>query len=331
MQLALTVNCFQDEDLLMAQQLGAQHIVAEAGGDILGGWDVARLRAMRNRVEKAGLELVGIDALPPALYERAILGQPGRDEQITGVCLAIAHAGEAGIGLVGYGWTPAGLRRTTESVVGRGGARVAAYDHALASPAPETGQVAAEALWANLGYFLERVIPAAERAGVRLACRPDDPPVSRQGGVARILHDVEGLSRLFELAPSACHGLDFWQGTVAAMPGVDLLAAIRRFGAAKRIFLVSVGNLQGTADSFQEGFLDEIPDTILRALQTYRAVSYAGPLRAVSPPAVEGDTPWGHKGRAHDLGYLRALLQVISEHPPSGSEPEGGLPADPKV
>ena len=24
-----------------------------------------------------------------------------------------------------------------------------------------------------------------------------------------------------------------------------------------------------------------------------------------------GDTAWGHKGRAYDLGYLRAVLQTI--------------------
>ena len=36
--------------------------------------------------------------------------------------------------------------------------------------------VTAEQLWENLAYFLERVVPAAESAGVKLAIHPDDPP-----------------------------------------------------------------------------------------------------------------------------------------------------------
>ena len=34
------------------------------------------------------------------------------------------------------------------------------------------------ALWDNLAYFLERVIPTAESAGVKMGIHPDDPPWS---------------------------------------------------------------------------------------------------------------------------------------------------------
>ncbi len=303
MQLALTANCFDDEQVIMAQQLGVQQIVAEPAD-----WDLDTLSAMRNRVEKAGLELIAIDRLPSALYEQAILGQPGRDEQIAAVCRAITHAGQVGIPMLGYSWTPPGLPLAAREARGRGGALVAVYGCAPSLKGTSEGdRVASEALWSNLRYFLERVIPVAENAGVRLACRPGDPALTRQGASAGILGSVEGLTRLFALAPSAYHGLDLWQGAL----GVDPLPAIRHFGAAGRIMLVTLNVLQEAEAGLQGAFLDEAPGALFAALRAYRELGYPGPVRAAPPPTMEGDTPWGHKGRALDLGYLRALMQVV--------------------
>lgn len=39
-------------------------------------------------------------------------------------------------------------------------------------------------LWANLEYFLRRVLPVAERANVKLSMHPDDPPISPIRGSA---------------------------------------------------------------------------------------------------------------------------------------------------
>ena len=50
-----------------------------------------------------------------------------------------------------------------------------------------------ERLWANLGYFLERVVPVAESAGVRLAIHPDDPPWSIFG-LPRIITNAAASS-----------------------------------------------------------------------------------------------------------------------------------------
>jgi len=48
-----------------------------------------------------------------------------------------------------------------------------------------------EALWDNLRYFLEAVIPMAERLGIRMAVHPDDPPWS-VFGLPRILKKPGG-------------------------------------------------------------------------------------------------------------------------------------------
>src|SRR3989442_12998844 len=43
-----------------------------------------------------------------------------------------------------------------------------------------------ERLWDNLAYFLERVVPVAEQAGVRVAVHPGDPPPPHFG-VPRVI------------------------------------------------------------------------------------------------------------------------------------------------
>ncbi|NKB70665.1 MAG: hypothetical protein GKR89_26645 [Candidatus Latescibacteria bacterium] len=52
-------------------------------------------------------------------------------------------------------------------------------------------------IWARMEKFLRAVIPAAERAGVRMALHPDDPPVPEPlGGVAQICSTLEQFRRM---------------------------------------------------------------------------------------------------------------------------------------
>jgi len=308
LQLALTVSWQQDRDMIFAQQLGVNRIVAEVDR-----WDAETLSSVRNRVEQAGLKLAAIENLPQSLYEKAILGLPGRDEELERVCQAIRNMGVAGIPLVSYRWTSPWDRQSEVVFRGRGDAVVSGYDEARP---PRTSssveqKVTAEAVWDNLTYFLERVIPVAEKAGVKLAIHPDDPPVPSLGGVARIFHDVGGLTRLFERVPSPYHGLDLCVGTLATMPGADVIETIREFGANKRIFMVHLRNPRGTMPSFRDGFLDEGDVDMLEALRALQSTGFCGPIRAACPPEMVGDTVWGHKARALDVGYLRALLESV--------------------
>ena len=312
MRLALTVDCSLDRDLIFAQQLGVREIVASDCQ-----WDRDSLAGTRNRVEKAGLELVAVENLAQSMYTKAIVGLDGRDEEIETVCQAIRNAGVVGIPTIGYRWTLPSANRTRRAPLGRGAALVGSYDHSLAQRAqpPVAKAPTPEEMWRNLGHFLERVIPVAEEAGVRLACHPDDPPAPSLDGVPRILNNVEGLDRLLEMGDSSCHGLDFCLGTVAAMPGVDVIQAICHFGRKGKIFMLHVRNVRGALPDFRDAFLDAGDLLIPKALLACRSVGFAGPIRSAPPPGMIGDTDWGHKGRAFDLGYLRALLQVLEGIP----------------
>jgi mannonate dehydratase len=303
--LALTVQTGQDDQLILAQQLGVDRVFLECRE-----WTLAALTGGRHWVEQTGLRLAGVESLPRSLYARAVVGLPGREAQVEQVCQVLREAGEAGIPQVGYRWTPPGARSSERVPAGRGESLVSQQDTALFRK--DLVRFGPEKIWANLEYFLERVIPVAQKAGVRLACHPDDPPVASIGDAACVLSDPDGLTRLLALSTSPWHGLDLCLGCLAAMPGVDAAAVIAAL-PPDRLLAVHLRNVQGDVPRYRDAFLDEGDLTVPLALRALHRAGYRGPLRADQPPGMVEDTSWGHKGRAYDLGYLRAILQVLGD------------------
>lgn len=303
MHLALTLDPMQDADLLFAQQLGVDHILAETAS--LGR---SSLAVMANRVRQAGLELAALDSLPTAMYSNAIVGEAAQaraEADIAQVCAIIREAGQAGIRQIGYCWGISA--RGTASTEGRGGAARAIYDWDQPG-ADDASDPRREQLWANLASFLRQVLPDAEKCGVRLACQLAHPAT----GTAhpRILDRLEDVERLFRLAPSVNHGLDLDHGFFAALLGKDPCDIIRRLSKEGRIFSVRVRHLERCGEAYCQGFLDQDRESLLRMLQCYRDTSFQGTLRPAPTPVMAEDTSWGHKGYAFSIGYLKALLQA---------------------
>ena len=105
-------------------------------------------------------------------------------------------------------------------------------------------------LQANLARFLEEVVPTAERAGVRLAIHPDDPPRPLLG-LPRITSTAEDIAFILDAVPSPSNGLTLCTGSLGARPANDLPAIARRF--ADRIQFVHLRNVSTEPDgSFME-------------------------------------------------------------------------------
>ncbi len=303
MELALTVQCGQDDQLLLAQQLGVETVFLETRE-----WTPTALRRARHWVTQTGLRLAGIENLPRSLYARAVVGLPGREAQIEQVCSAVRAAGEAGIPMVGYRWTPPGGQASERTAAGRGDALVRWRD--TSAPDPAQVRFGPEHLWATLEQFLGRVLPAAREAGLRLACHPDDPPVACIGDAACILATLSSLQRLLALSDSPCHGIDLCLGSLAGMVGADIQPALASL-PVDRVLAVHVRNARGRGPRLQDAFVDEGDLPLPQALAALRRTGYRGLVRAAAPPGLVADTAWGHKGRAYDLGYLKAVLQVL--------------------
>jgi mannonate dehydratase len=277
-------------------------------------WDYAPLALYKQQVEDAGLSLAVIEDNPP--MDAIRLGGPGREEELEHFCTLVRSMGRLGIPVLCYNWMPVlGWLRTSVARPARGGAKVAAYDHRVLAGAPPTraGEVSEESLWENLRWFLERVVPVAEEAGVRLAMHPDDPPLSPIRGIGRIMRSVDAFQRLVELVPSDANGITLCQGNFTLMTD-DLPAAIRQFGGQGRIQFVHFRDVRGTPESFVETFHEEGQTDMLACMRAYRDVGFDGVLRTDHSPTLEGDSAavagYSQQARLYAIGYVTGLREA---------------------
>ncbi|HTW07086.1 MAG TPA: mannonate dehydratase [Acidimicrobiales bacterium] len=305
----------------LCRQAGVVHAV---GGLPVGGagsppgerpWDYMPLLRLQQDYRAAGYELAVIEARPP--LNLAKRGLPGRDEEIDAVCKLIENMGRLRIPVWCYEWmTDFNWLRTATAVPGRGGSLVSGFDAALLADAPPTelGPISEEKLWETLDYFLRRVIPVAEKAGVRLAMHPDDPPISPVRGVGRIMRSVENYQRLVDLVPSDCNGITLCQGNFTLM-STDLPAVIRHFGGQGKIFFVHFRDVRGTPANFVETWHGEGQTDLVACMQAYKEVGFHGPLRPDHVPTVDGDSNdnpgYSDYGRLYALGYIQALCDTV--------------------
>ncbi|MBS7615387.1 mannonate dehydratase [Candidatus Bathyarchaeota archaeon] len=308
-----------DDVLVFAKQLGAKDVIVHSpvlpGPSTLGVncYEFRPLLMLRTRVESAGLKIEAIENIPREWYYKIMLGLPGRDEQIENFCKTLRNMGKAGIPILGYNFCPGGVWRTSDYTLWRGGARVTSFDYELVKNAPltEYGIVTEEKMWENFAYFIERVMPVAEEANVKMALHPDDPPVPSVAGISRIMRSVEAFKRAMEIFPSEYNGIEFCQGTFSEM-GCNVIEAIEYFGSRKKIFYVHFRNVIGNPYKFHETFVDDGQTDMLEAMLTYKRVGFEGCIIDDHVPVGIDDSPWGHRMRAYAAGYIQALIKAVN-------------------
>ena len=319
-KLSENVHNVELSTLRWLKQLGCKHVIFQGTDQIDSGnkgfWTVQDVARAKKNCDEAGLILESM-MIPIGFYRQARLGEQGRDEEIDKVCRTIKAVGETGVPMMEWRFWPDffwDARVGYYRALGRGRASLKAfnYEHIKdAEPFDEIGLVDEKEMWARFLYFARPIVEAAEKANIRLSMHPNDPPVPVMRGVARIFHHTDGLRRLLKEIPSPVNGITFCQGTITEM-GVDVLKEIRYFGKRGRIHLVHFRSVRGTVPRYTEVFIDEGDVDMLEAMKTFREVGYTGPFVSDHTPRVEGDTPWGHIGRAFSLGYMRALVQAAN-------------------
>ena len=274
--------------------------------------DYAPLPRMQKRYEAGGFKLVVIEARPP--LNKAKRGLPGRDAEIATVCTLIENMGKLGIPVWCYEWmTDFNWLRTNMATPSRGGSVVTSFDlNDVPADLTDGPPIDEAALWVNLEYFLRRVLPVAEKAGVKLSMHPDDPPLSPIRGVGRIMRSVANYQRLIDLVPSPMNTITLCQGNFTLMTD-DLPAVIRKFG--KKISFVHFRDVRGVPEKFEETWHDAGQTDMLECMKAYRDIGFDGVLRPDHVPTVEGDSNehagYSSFGRLYAIGYIRGLRQAV--------------------
>lgn len=348
-----------DEHLAFARQAGASHVVVhlvdyfnksransrsdQPVGDQHGGWGYAgdpdalwsadELIALRQRIEKHDLKLCAIENLDPAHWHRVLMDDDGpqRAHHTDNVKRIIRAMGQAGIPVLGYFFSMAGVAGRSTGPFARGGAVAVGMDGADPTPIPKKmawNMIVDEAagdeprptstrqqLLARRRNFLNEVLPVAEQAGVRLAAHPDDPPVPTLRDTPRLIHQPRLYQQLIDDHPSPANALELCVGTLAEATDDDHYDWIDRFAQQRRIAYVHLRNVRGKAPQYRETFIDDGAVDVLRVLRILRKHRFDGVIIPDHAPQMSCAAPW-HAGMAFAMGYLRAAMQVVAAESP---------------
>jgi len=311
----LNAASITEDDLLFLQQIGLKWVRLEFGEAAL---SFDNLQVAQNRFARFGMRIYSV--VHPAYRSlRVQLGQPGRDQDIEVYCRFLQNLGRLEIPVASYDFHPANTYTT--NYVQRRNYTAREFDlndfRSKVEKRAFEREYSAEDIWSNYTYFMKAVLPVAAESGVRLALHPDDPPLGRMNGVAKIFTDYNGYHRAEQIAGQSRHwGLTFCIGTWSEggdRMGKNVFEMIQDFGGRGKIFEVHFRNVSGPLPHFVETFPD---DGYMNMYQVMKALQQAGFNGVAEPdhvPKLTGDTGLLRAGTAYCIAYMRALLQRVNE------------------
>jgi mannonate dehydratase len=304
-----------DDDLLFLQQIGLRWVRLEFDE---GETTFESLRAAQQRCARFGLRIYsGVHYSYRSV--KVQLGLPGRDQDIEIYRRFLRELGRLEIPVASYDFHPANTY-TTNNVQRRGyTAREFDLDdfrNKIEKHRFER-EYSAEDIWSNYTYFMKAVLPVAEESGVKLALHPDDPPLVRMNGVAKIFTRYEGYRRAEQIAGNSRHwGLTFCVGTWSEggdRMGKDVFEMIHDFGGRGKIFEVHFRNVSGPLPHFVETFPDDGYLDMYQVMKALRQVRFNGAAEPDHVPKLAGDNGMLRAGTAYCIAYMRALLRRANE------------------
>ncbi len=339
------------ENFAFARQAGATHLVAHLVDYFRGGphqtrddqptgtdrgwgiagdpeklWTLEELKALRRDVEAAGLKLEAIENFDPAHWHDILLDGPQRARHIENVKTILRRMGQAGIPVMGYNFSIAGVAGRTTGNYARGGAPSVGmegpYDLPMTNgmvwnmvydehaPAGTLAAITHEELWRRLDAFLQEVLPVAEEAGVKLAAHPDDPPMPTVRGQPRLVYQPKHYQKLIDLNHSPANTLEFCIGSLAELTEGDLYDVVDTYSRQQRLGYVHFRNVRGKVPTYKETFIDDGDIDMLRVLAILKRNKFDGVLIPDHTPAMSCAAPW-HAGMAYAMGYMKAAMKAL--------------------
>jgi len=310
------------------RQLGVDHVL---GGGPRIPWEESRLKEQIAGLKENGITLGN---LMISGFDSAIYGRPTRDEDIAKVIASIQAAGKAGLPVVEYNWYAHRAMEGYFEEEGRAGSGWTGFDYERLVddngkqvpfkdlPALEReGAHSLDEMWSTISYFLKKVIPECEKAGVRLALHPNDPPAPVSRKSQQIMGTVDGWKKLIDIVKSPCNGITFDCGVTKEM-GQDPVEVCRYFASRDRINHVHFRNVKVKKpyERYTEVFIDEGENNMFAVMRELVKSKYTRMIYPEHPRAIDYDRDRGRIGGypggggyaafAFNVGYTRAMMQA---------------------
>lgn len=296
-------------------------------------WPMDKILAVKAAADKAGLHLDVVESVN--IHEDIKLGLPSRDKYIANYIKTMEKLAQVGVKVICYNFMPIfdWLRTDLHKEMEDGSTalfyekskienieplelvRKITENSALTMPGwePERLQyltglfeayknVTEEHMWEHAYYFLQEIIPTAERLGIRMAIHPDDPPWSIFG-LPKIITSQENIRKYLNLYDSPYNSVTLCSGSLGASPDNDIIGMIREFkdripfAHIRNVKIYDNGDFIETSHRSQDGNVD-----IAGVVEAYHDIGYEGYARP-----DHGRHLWGEQCRPGYGLYDRAL------------------------
>jgi mannonate dehydratase len=322
------------------KQLGVDHVLGGLAGSP---WTEPSLNAIMERFQAVD---IAVGNLMINLSSDILYGRPGnkRDEDIEKVKLSIVAAGKVGLPVIEYNfYAHRAMEGYFEEIdTARGGSGWTGFDAELVQTAdrpyetrpdekgikfkdlpalPKEGAHTLDEMWSNIAYFLKAVIPAAEKANVRLALHPNDPPAPISRGSQQIMGSLAGWKKLIAIVDSPANGITYDCGVTREM-GEDPVEVCRYFGSRDRINHVHFRNVMVMKpyERYREVWIDEGLNNMFAVMKELVKHKYRYQIYPEHPRRLDYDAErgrivgypggGGYAAIAYNVGYTRAMLQA---------------------
>jgi len=314
-------------------------------------WPEERIKAMKKQISAAGLAVEVIESVN--IHEDIKLGAPGRDEKIENYIVTMERLAKYGITCICYNMMPvldwarsnlyynlpdgsntmryeaADMAAITPEALA---ARYAKDSEAYEMPGwePERMKKINEALaayegmttdtfYANMKYFLDAIIPHAERLGILMAVHPDDPP-QPIFGLPKLIISRDNICKYLDLNPSKHNGLTLCTGSLGTRKDNDIPAMIREFGGEGRIHFAHVRNLrfENETDFYESAHLTSMGSLDMYAImKAFHDTGFKGCMRPDHGRMIWDETTkkgrpgYGLYDRALGATYLQGIWEAL--------------------
>lgn len=306
-------------------------------------WSCKSIAALKKQTEDNGLQFEVIESVP--VHEDIKLGKPTRDRYIENYCENIRRLAEAGIRCICYNFMPVfdWTRTQLDHRLPDGSTSLVYYKEQVDAVDPlksdsdltlpgwdasytreelravvaEYNKMTEEDLWANLTYFLERIIPVAAECDVNMAIHEDDPCWSIFG-LPRIITCEKNLDRFLKIVDDPHNGITLCTGSLGCSAENDVVHMAAKYAAMGRIHFVHARNVAVLENGFEErahysacGSLDMY--AILNALYKNGFNGYIRPDHGRMIWGETGRAGYGLYDRALGAAYLNGLWEAITK------------------